>query len=401
VPPDAVHEIPAHTARRGRRFARPHGTALHAVAAPPLRVADVALFYGERSGGIRTYLDAKRRWAAATPGIDHHVIVPGAQRRHADGVHALPSFRVRAANGYRIPLGVGALKATLRALRPDVVLLHDPFWGPLGVTRLAHAAGGRVVAVHHGSSALDAAGLPGPDAPWRAVFRVWMHHAYRDVDPVMSAVDPRRDSGRTATIPLRFGLHPAFRPRPGTVRGDHVLFVGRIAREKGVFDLVRAAARAREPWPLRLVGSGPALGRVEALARRLGVSDRLEVRPYLRDREELARTYAEARAVVMPGAHETFGLVGFEAAASGAATVACATAPCVALMPELAFTFRAGDVDGLLAAIEAARAAPGDPGGALALAERSTWERAFAAELEDLGALVAPGGGTGRRRSAA
>ena len=31
-----------------------------------LVIADVALLYGERSGGIRTYLDEKARFAAAT-----------------------------------------------------------------------------------------------------------------------------------------------------------------------------------------------------------------------------------------------------------------------------------------------------------------------------------------------
>ena len=38
--------------------------------APVLRVADVALFYGERSGGIRTYVDAKAAWARETGAIE-------------------------------------------------------------------------------------------------------------------------------------------------------------------------------------------------------------------------------------------------------------------------------------------------------------------------------------------
>ena len=73
--------------------------------AAPLRVADVALFYGERTGGIRTYLDAKARHAARTGAFEHHVLVPGVRERHEGGRHELPSLRVLAANGYRIPLG--------------------------------------------------------------------------------------------------------------------------------------------------------------------------------------------------------------------------------------------------------------------------------------------------------
>ena len=42
-------------------------------------VADVALFYGERSGGIRTYLDEKARLRRQNGAFEHHVMVPAAR----------------------------------------------------------------------------------------------------------------------------------------------------------------------------------------------------------------------------------------------------------------------------------------------------------------------------------
>jgi alpha-1,6-mannosyltransferase len=356
----------------------------------PLRVADVALFYGERSGGIRTYLDAKRSWAAQHPDIEHHVLLPGARELHEDGRHELPATRIATPNGYRLPLGVDALRRTLRDLQPDVVLLHDPFWGALRVTTLAHSLDARVVAVHHGSSALNAAGMRGPDVVWRRFFTLWMRQAYRHADGVLSAVDPTADSGREATIPLRFGVDRAFRPDPGLGRGDHVLYAGRLAREKGVLDLVHAMARSRERWTLRMMGSGPAAGAILDLARRLGVAGRIQLRPFVRDPERLARAYGRARAVVMPGAHETFGLVALEAAASGARAVACETAPSAAVCGDLVETFRPGDADDLAAAIDRARAAPpADPARAEDLGRRCSWDQALGAELTDLRRLVA------------
>src|SRR5918997_2870198 len=107
------------------------------------RVADVAMFYGERSGGIRTYIREKANYAARTGAFEHHVIVPGRHERHEGGWHELRALRVAATNGYRIPYGVGSLKQTLRAIRPDVVLLHDPFWGSLGVADEAREAARR------------------------------------------------------------------------------------------------------------------------------------------------------------------------------------------------------------------------------------------------------------------
>ena len=196
--------------------------------------------------------------------------MPGRRELHAAGRHELPSLRLAAPNGYRLPLGAGALKDTLRELRPEIVVLHDPFWRPLGVTQTAHDLGAKVVAVHHGSTALDAAGLPGPDALWQPILRTWMHHAYRDADAVMSAVDPQADCGREAAIPLRFGIDGCFAPQPDVRRQDHVLYVGRLGREKGVVDLLHAAARSAEPWQLKLVGRGP----LEARLRRLAAAAR-------------------------------------------------------------------------------------------------------------------------------
>jgi alpha-1,6-mannosyltransferase len=376
-------------ARRAECRPQPSGAAgrLEVLAGRPLRVADVALFYGERSGGIRTYLREKAAFAERTMALDHHVVVPGRIERHDGGWHELRALRVAASNGYRIPLGVGALKATLRTIEPDVVLLHDPFWAPLGVAETAHELGARVIAVHHGSGELNAAGVPGPQRLYLPAFRAWIRHAYARADGVMSVVDPRRDSGRRAALPLRFGVDPAFRPRPALPRRPHVLYAGRLGREKGVFELLEAAARARGPWRLHLVGTGPAERALAARARRLAIAGRVLFLPWVPDRPRLSRLYAEASCVAMPGAHETFGLVALEAAASGANVVACETAPSAALVGDLAETFAPGDATGLLAAIERARRRDPDLRAAAELASAHSWERAFEDELRDLGRL--------------
>ncbi|MGI9096916.1 MAG: glycosyltransferase [Solirubrobacteraceae bacterium] len=360
--------------------------------ARPLRVVDVALFYGERSGGIRTYLDAKARFAATAATIEHHVIVPGTARattaRAGATVHTIRSVTVNRANGYRLPLGGDALAATLRGLHPDVVLLHDSFWRPRQVCRLVQQGGGVAVMVHHGSAELDAHAWPGPAALYARGFRAWLQHAYVDADAVMSACDPWKDTHRTATIPLRLGLHQAFVPQPAVHRGDHVLYVGRLAREKGILTLLEAAARSRDAWSLRLIGSGPAEGLVRARARRLGIEQRLQVRPFVADPEALAREYAGARCVVMPGHLETFGLVALEGAACGAPVVACETAPSVAALGARCRTFPAQDAARLLTAIECARTDLPDRGEALALARNHSWNAAFAAELADVRELA-------------
>ena len=144
--------------------------------------------------------------------------------------------------------------------------------------------------VHHGSLDLDAAALPGPSraVPARAA-APGCAARYANVDAVMSACDPLADTGRDATLPLRFGLDPAFFPRGDERRGEHVLYAGRLSREKGVFALLEAAARARD---LAAAADGRRQRRAALIAARDPPArpDRARhVRPYEPDRERARR----------------------------------------------------------------------------------------------------------------
>ncbi|HYZ79912.1 MAG TPA: glycosyltransferase [Solirubrobacteraceae bacterium] len=355
----------------------------------PLRIADVTMFYGERSGGIRTYLEAKASYAARTGHFEHHLVIPGRTTScDGGGRHEHRSVRLAASNGYRLPLGGGGLQATLHELAPDVVLLHDPFWTPRGASRAAHECGAAVIAVHHSSASLHAAGLPGPDAVYAGALRRWYRRAYLNVDALMSVVDTRLDVRRPATLRLRFGLEPSFHPRPEIPRGDHVLYVGRLSREKGLRQLLEAAAASAEPWPLVLLGTGPMGDTLRERARQLGLGPRITFDPYVANRTQLAERFAAARCAVLPGAHETFGLAALEAAACATPVVTAEATPSAALLDGAVDTFRAGDSADLLRAIERARRRAPDPARAARLVADHSWEHTFAAELADLERLL-------------
>jgi alpha-1,6-mannosyltransferase len=352
----------------------------------PLRVADVAIWYGDRGGGITTYLDAKSRFAEATGRFEHHLVVPGERNVRRGNRHEVRA-RMTTANGYRIPLRTASLSDALRHAQPDVVLVHDRFWSLVAAGPVAADLRSPVVAVHHASSALEGAAFPGPGGAYGKLFRHWERRAYERVDAVMSAT-PDAETGDCTVLPLRFGLDPAFRPQPGLERGDHVLYAGRLAREKGIDVLLAAAARSDEPWPLQIAGAGVARNWVEGLVRRNKLQQRVTFLDHIADRATLARAFAHAACVVVPGAYETFGLVILEAAASGAAVVAARNAPAAAKAGALVTTFEPGDPDDLLRAIERTRERVPDRDAAAALAQRSTWTAAFEAELTDLERLV-------------
>jgi len=114
-----------------------------------------------------------------------------------------------------------------------------------------------------------------------------------------------------------------------------VLFAGRVQPLKAPDVLVRALAELAARGPLgaraarvpRLVvlggpsGSSGRLRELAALAERLGVADRVDMRPPV-DRTQLGRWYRAADVVAVPSRSESFGLVASEAQACGTPVVA-------------------------------------------------------------------------------
>jgi alpha-1,6-mannosyltransferase len=359
------------------------------------------MFYGEKAGGIRTYLDAKQAWAQHEPGIEHTLVIPGLPERSTDARVEVPSVRAVATNGYRVPLGWGGLRHVLVDRAPDVVIAHDPFWAARGLPAMLEGTGIKTVCVHHGAVGHDARSIPGSFRFWQRVLSREFHRVYRDFDAVMAAIDTVPEFGLRASVPLRFGLDPVFAPGSGAhARGEEVLYAGRMAAAKCVDDLLRATALSEEPWPLRLIGVGPAKGRLEALASDLGITPRVTFEDFVTDRAELARRYRAAACVVLPGRWETFGLAAYEAAASGGSVVCCTSAGSLATIDGLAVTFPPGPHGGpgswgadqrarnLLNAIERGRRAEPDQQRAAALAAGSSWEFALRAELTHLRELA-------------
>jgi glycosyltransferase involved in cell wall biosynthesis/ubiquinone/menaquinone biosynthesis C-methylase UbiE len=100
-----------------------------------------------------------------------------------------------------------------------------------------------------------------------------------------------------------------------------LLFVGRLARQKGVLYLLHAMARAKSPTLLRVVGDGPERTSLERVALELGIDPRVEFAGWS-PRPELPSHYRWADALVLPSLDEGMPNVVLEALASGLAVIA-------------------------------------------------------------------------------
>jgi glycosyltransferase involved in cell wall biosynthesis len=125
------------------------------------------------------------------------------------------------------------------------------------------------------------------------------------------AVRTGYDAAQIDVVPyftaLDAGSHP---PRP-----NHVLFAGRLTREKGVDFLFDALARLTGEWTCTVVGDGMAAADLRAHAARRGFTGRVTFAGWLAGRA-LADEFANASVVAVPSRWpEPFGIVGLEALA--------------------------------------------------------------------------------------
>jgi glycosyltransferase involved in cell wall biosynthesis len=137
-----------------------------------------------------------------------------------------------------------------------------------------------------------------------------------------------------------------------------VVFVGRLARQKGVTTLVEAAARLRTPGVrVVLVGDGPERPAVEALVARHDLGDRVTVTGFL-SHGAVPPILTGADLVVLPSIYEELGSVLVEAMQAGAAIVASDTGGIPDAVGDAAQLVEPGDPAALAEAIDALLADP-------------------------------------------
>jgi len=196
------------------------------------------------------------------------------------------------------------------------------------------------------------------------LFRRLIRETARRADAILTVSEAsRRDiigqlaipAGREDGVHVVYnGVDPRFRPArsapPAGAGERRILCVGRADPYKNLATAVRAfhAARARLPFPARLILAGPRDDRypeVPALARELGLGDSVQWTGYLHD-DDLLKTYQRAHLLVQPSHYEGFGLPVLEAMACGVPVVCSNGGALPEVAGDAAPTLAPDDVDG-------------------------------------------------------
>jgi glycosyltransferase involved in cell wall biosynthesis len=271
--------------------------------------------------------------APSAPGIgarDEFDGVPVARYRYAPRDHetlaytGLMADAVRASWAARAALG-GLLAASALATRRAVGswnadLVHAHWWFPGGAAAasMTARAGRPLVVTLHGSDVRLARNLRPARAAYAAVARrasaLTAVSSYLCAESAAMAPDVR-----CTVAPMPAAAH-LFRPPPIDAPREGVLFVGRLTRQKGVADLLRAAASGAPDAPVTVCGAGPEEAALRALASELALDGRVRWLP-VQPQERLVALYQSAAVVAVPSHEEGLGLVAVEAGLCGTPVV--------------------------------------------------------------------------------
>jgi glycosyltransferase involved in cell wall biosynthesis len=168
----------------------------------------------------------------------------------------------------------------------------------------------------------------------QAVFNWTMRRWLAGADAAVSLSDAMsaeadRILGRRLTTRLPLPALEDDAPAPLPIPDNRLIVAaGRLVPEKGFDVAIRAFARLDDPAArLRILGEGPAHERLAALARELGVAERVELAGFVPD---IRPHLDQARLFVLSSWFEGYGAVLVEALAAGRPAVATNCSPSVA-----------------------------------------------------------------------
>jgi glycosyltransferase involved in cell wall biosynthesis len=158
--------------------------------------------------------------------------------------------------------------------------------------------------------------------PWLRAAGAWViASSVSDRDLLLA--DVPRLKGRAVAFENALDLEP-FLALPRDPEPGLVVVTGRVARHKGIDDLLAALALVEDqPWRLEIAGTEdrPERARLDAIVGRLGLADRVAFGGEYTDDEHGARL-SRAAVAAFPSHAEGFGLALLEALAAGVPVVA-------------------------------------------------------------------------------
>ena len=311
-----------------------------------MKVCDLTQFYSPFSGGVKRYLEEKRKYANAL-GHEHLLIVPGKKTEKIETPRSktflIGSPLVSRTSRYRALLNLNAVEEVLEREKPDVIESSDPYQVAWKAIASGKALRIPVVGFYHSHfpeaylrTTMKYLGETATNVMMEVAknyVRNLYNHFRKTFVPSTGLAQVLSDWGVENIVLCELGVdNTVFNRAPDKfanriefdIPKDRfvLLYVGRLAPEKNVktlfqaFDLLQRGAPGR--FHLFVVGDGHYRDDLIDLQKETGAVTWLR---YSSDQSMLAKIYRAADLFVHPGVQETFGLVALESQACGTPVV--------------------------------------------------------------------------------
>jgi alpha-1,6-mannosyltransferase len=311
-----------------------------------MKVCDLTQFYSPFSGGVKRYLEEKRKYANAH-GHEHLLIVPGKSTEKienpSDKTYFIASPLVSRTSRYRALLNLGAVEEILEREKPQVIESSDPYQVAWKAIASGEALRIPVVGFYHSHfpeaylrTTMKYLGETATNVMMEVAknyVRSLYNHFHTTFVPSAGLAELLSAWGVQNVVLSELGVDvQVFKPAAGKLESRRefeipsgrivLLYVGRLAPEKNVKVLLQAFAQLNKQLPGRfhafIVGDGFYRDDVIELQK---TTRAITWMRYCSDQLKLAKVYRAADLFVHPGVQETFGLVALESQSCGTPVV--------------------------------------------------------------------------------
>jgi glycosyltransferase involved in cell wall biosynthesis len=378
-----------------------------------MKILDINNMYSPTGGGIRIYHHEKLRWCRNN-GIENLLIYPSTENtetcNHGGIIRGLKSPRL-GGSGYNFFTKGEPLRQEVVNFKPDIVELGSDMVVP-GMVKSVLTNIPSFVYFHSNwpeALPLSVLGITGGIFPrlFRMATMPLMTRAYSYLDAVIAGSDfslnVLREAGLTKLRKVPLGtdpdtFHPGMRSEDlrralGVPAGGRLLlFMGRLAPEKGIHVLLDACSRLFRQRGLVVAVAGGGHWQKKVKRTEAKYPDKMKFLNRINSRKEAAQLMASADAFISAGPCETFSLATLEALCCGTPVVACREAAAAELVTNAGgnsvyspWNSSIALADAILVALETGES---DRRDFRAFAEKYTWDACFSKLLDVYKCLI-------------
>ncbi len=312
-----------------------------------MKILDINNLYSPTGGGIRTYHHEKLKWCKAN-GIENLLLYPSTKNTentvNGGTVRGLKSPRL-AGSGYNFFTRGEPIRQALKEFKPDVVELGSSMVVP-GMVKQALKDIPSFAFFHSNwpeTLPMSVLGINKGVIPrlFQKLSAPVMRRAYKPMNAVIGASDysirKLKEAHLTNIRKVPLGTNPdIFHPkmRSGELRnslgipenGKMILYMGRLAPEKGIHVLLKACTHLFKQKNMVLVIAGEGHWDKKVKQKTAENPEKMKLLSQVKSRAEAAKLMASADVFVSAGPLETFSLVTLEALSCGTPVAACSKA---------------------------------------------------------------------------